>query len=146
VTRFFTLPQAEKLLPEVEAAIREAIAAKAEYQQAQTETQDFQRRVMLEGGVFVDHGKVLDRKHRLESGAGRLKVAVERIQGCGCLVKDLDSGLIDFPTLFNGEEVYLCWKLGEAGIQFWHGVQEGFRGRKAIDQEFLDHHQGDLPN
>ena len=146
MTRFFTLPQAEKLLPEVEAAIREAIAAKAEYQQAQTETQDFQRRVMLEGGVFVDHGKVLDRKQRLESGARRLKEAVERIQECGCLVKDLDIGLIDFPTLFNGEEVYLCWKLGESGIQFWHGVQEGFLGRKAIDQEFLDHHQGDLPN
>ena len=93
MTRFFTLPQAERLLPEVEAAIREAIAAKAEYQQAQTETQDFQRRVMLEVGVFVDHGKVLDRKQRLESGARRLKEAVERIQECGCLVKDLDIGV-----------------------------------------------------
>jgi hypothetical protein len=50
---------------------------------------------------------------------------------------------VDFPTLFRGVEVYLCWKLGESGIEFWHGVDEGFRGRKPIDQDFLDHHEGD---
>jgi hypothetical protein len=146
VARFFTLDQAEQLLPEVETAIREAIAAKAEYAEAESDSQEFQRRVMLQGGVLVDHSKLLERKQRRASSARLLKEAVEKIQEYGCLVKDLDIGLIDFPTLFNGEEVYLCWKLGETGIRFWHGVQEGFRGRKAIDQEFLDHHQGDLPN
>ena len=140
------LHQAEQLLPAVEAAIREAIAAKAEYTEAESDSQEFQRRVMLQGGVLVDHSKLLAQKQRRESSAQQLKGAVEKIQQYGCLVKDLDIGLIDFPTLFNGEEVYLCWKLGEPGIRFWHGVQEGFRGRKAIDQEFLDHHQGDLPN
>jgi hypothetical protein len=58
-------------------------------------------------------------------------------------VKDLDIGLVDFPTTFNGVEVYLCWKLGEPGIEFWHGVEEGFRGRKPIDREFLENHRGD---
>ena len=65
------------------------------------------------------------------------------MQAIGCVVKDLDIGLIDFPTEFRGEEVYLCWKLGEPRIEFWHGVEEGFRGRKAIDQDFRDHHRGD---
>ena len=51
--------------------------------------------------------------------------------------------LVDFPTLFKGVEVYLCWKLGEPAIDFWHGIDEGFRGRKPIDKEFLDHHRGD---
>ena len=55
-------------------------------------------------------------------------------------IKDLEIGLIDFPTLFRGQEVYLCWKLGEDKIRFWHGIHEGFRGRKAIDQDFLDNH------
>jgi len=146
VARFFTVGQAEQLLPEVETAIREAIAAKADYAEAESDSQEFQRRVMLQGGIIVDHAKLLERKQRRASSARHLKEAVEKIQEYGCLVKDLDIGLIDFPTLFNGEEVYLCWKLGETGIRFWHGVQEGFRGRKAIDQEFLDHHQGDLPN
>ena len=57
---------------------------------------------------------------------------MEQVQSFGCLIKDLDVGLIDFPTLYRGEEVYLCWKLGEDGIEFWHGVSEGFRGRKKI--------------
>jgi hypothetical protein len=48
--------------------------------------------------------------------------------------------------LLHGEEVYLCWKLGESAIHFWHGVHEGFRGRKPIDQEFIEHHQGERPN
>ena len=66
------------------------------------------------------------------------------MQEIGCLIKDLDIGLIDFPTTYRGEEVYLCWKLGEPGIEYWHGVDEGFRGRKPIDQDFLDTPPGRL--
>jgi len=91
----------------------------------------------------VDHSKVMDQKRRRDSSAQGLKEALEEIQEYGCVVKDLDIGLIDFPTLFRGEEVYLCWKLGESGIRFWHGVQEGFRGRKPIDQAFLAQHRGE---
>ena len=134
------------MLPQLGPAIREAIALKAEYQQAESDCQQFQRRIMLQGGVLVDRSKLLDGKQRRESSARQLKQAIEGIHEHGCLVKDLDTGLIDFPTRFNGQEVYLCWKLGESGIRFWHGVEEGFRGRKPIDQEFLEHHQGDLPN
>jgi hypothetical protein len=144
--RFFTLTQAEKLLPQVESAIREAIVRKSEYEQAEAEWQSFSRRVTATGGMQVDRPRLLEQKNRRESAALDVKNSIERVHEFGCLVKDLDIGLIDFPTLFNGEEVYLCWKLGESGIQFWHGVQEGFRGRKAIDQKFLEHHQGELPN
>jgi hypothetical protein len=141
--RYFTLQQAEKLLPEVESAIRDAIQQKSVYQQAEEEWQGFVSRVTMLGGVRVDHSEVMDIKRRRESSAERLKAAVEKIQDYGCVVKDLDIGLIDFPTLFHGEEVYLCWKLGESGIEFWHGVHEGFRGRKAIDAEFLAEHRGE---
>ena len=144
--RFFTLQQAEKILPQVESAIRNAIALRAEYQEAENEWQSFSRRVMMLGGVLVDHSRIAEQKHRRESAAAQLKEALERLQEHGCLVKDLDTGLIDFPTRYRGEEVYLCWKLGEKSIQFWHGIEEGFRGRKPIDQEFLDHHQGERPN
>ena len=144
--RFFTLSQAEKLLPQVESAIREAIARKSEYDQAETEWQSFSRRVMVSGGMQVDRSRLSEQKNRREAAALDVRNSIERVHEFGCLVKDLDNGLIDFPTLLNGQEVYLCWKLGENGIQFWHGVQEGFRGRKAIDQEFLEHHQGELPN
>jgi hypothetical protein len=91
----------------------------------------------------VNREKALDAKARREQSAAVLRNAIESVQQMGCLVKDLDTGLVDFPTLFRGVEVYLCWKLGESGIDYWHGVEEGFRGRKAIDQDFLDHHEGD---
>ena len=134
------------MLPEVESAIRDAISLKSEYQQAEAEWQGFARRITTLGGVLVDHSQLRQQKNARESIAQQLKQVLEKIHEYGCVVKDLDIGLIDFPTQLNGEEVYLCWKLGEPGIQFWHGVHEGFRGRKPIDQEFLEHHCGDLPN
>lgn len=141
--RYFTLQQAERLLPEVESSIRDAISYKAEYQQAEEEWQSFLSRVTMQGGMLVDHSKLMEPRRRRESSAHGLKATLDKIQEYGCVVKDLDVGLIDFPTMFRGEEVYLCWKLGESGIQFWHGVQEGFRGRKAIDGEFLAEHRGE---
>jgi len=146
MARRFTLQQAEVALPEVEKEIRRAISLKSEYTEAASGLDAVSRRIMLSGGALVDREQLMALKSRRDTSAARLKEAVEAIQQIGCLVKDLDVGLIDFPTLFRGKEVYLCWKLGEAGIRFWHGVDEGFRGRKRIDQDFLDNHQGDASN
>lgn len=144
--RLFTLDQAQKLLPGVESALREAIALKSEYQAAEVERQEFSRRIGLLGGVVVDHSGLTEQKRRRESAAQQLRAVLEKIQEFGCLVKDLDIGLVDFPTSYNGVEVYLCWKLGESGIHYWHGIDEGFRGRKPIDQQFLEQHKGELPS
>jgi hypothetical protein len=139
----FTLDEATQLLPEVERLLRDAIDARESYQEAEAALQSMKERIMLMGGVMVDREQALAIKSRRERAAAALRAAIEGVQGLGCLVKDLDTGLVDFPTLFRGEEVYLCWKLGESGIDFWHGVDEGFRGRKPIDQDFLDHHEGE---
>jgi hypothetical protein len=148
--RFFTLPQAEALLPDIDAAIRAAIACKAECErlesERQQESQRVAQRVAMLGGAQVDRARAMEHRTRGQEAARALEQAVEKVHSFGCLVKDLDIGLIDFPTLFRGEEVYLCWKLGERGIRFWHGVSEGFRGRKAIDAAFLENHRGELPN
>lgn len=87
--------------------------------------------------------KVKSLQETRESSARQLHSAFERIQTFGCLVKDLDIGLLDFPTKYHRKEVYLCWRLGEERIEFWHGIDEGFRGRKPIDAEFLANHEGD---
>jgi hypothetical protein len=139
----FTLAQAQSLIPRVDRLLREAVALKSEFVQAERALQSFSERIMLMGGMIVDRDRVFEAKSRRESEAARLRNAVEQLQDIGCLVKDLDTGLVDFPTLFRGQEVYLCWKLGEPSIEFWHGVDEGFRGRKAIDQDFRDHLEGD---
>ena len=139
----FTLAEAQALVPHVDRLLREAIALKAEYDEAEGAMQKFTQRVMMMGGVSVDRERAIDIRSRREDAGGKLRGAIEQVQELGCLIKDLDTGLVDFPTTFRGEEVYLCWKLGETAIEFWHGVDEGFGGRKAIDQDFLDHHQGD---
>ena len=61
---------------------------------------------------------------------------VDEIEDAGCVVKDLETGLVDFPARLGDQEVYLCWKLGEVSIDHWHGVDEGFSSRKPIGDEF----------
>ena len=141
--RYFSLDQAERVLPKVEAAVRTAIGLKAEYQQAEESLRDLSRRVMLSGGMAVNRESALLLRNTRDSSAERLKEAMEEITQYGCQVKDLDIGLLDFPTLYRGREVLLCWRLGERRIEYWHGLEEGFRGRKAIDEDFLTNHRGD---
>ncbi len=144
MARRFTLAEAQSLIPRVDTLLREAVSLKSEYHDAEQVVQAFLQRVSLMGGMIVNREQVIDDKNRRDTAGSKLRAAIEGVQELGCVVKDLDTGLIDFPTLLRGVEVYLCWRLGESKIEFWHGVDEGFRGRKAIDQDFLDHHRGDL--
>ena len=139
----FTLAEAQRLIPEVDRLLRQALDSKARYEEAERAIQEFNERVMIMGGMMVDRDRALDNRSRRDAAAGNLREALDAVQETGCLVKDLEIGLVDFPTLLRDVEVYLCWKLGESGIEFWHGVDEGFRGRKPIDKDFLDHHRGD---
>ncbi|HXB74378.1 MAG TPA: DUF2203 domain-containing protein [Candidatus Acidoferrales bacterium] len=141
--RRFTHAEAQSLIPQVGGLLRDAIAARSEYAEAERTIQEFTERVMMMGGITVDRERAIASRNRRDSAATGLRGAIEQVQETGCVLKDLDIGLVDFPTLLRGVEVYLCWKLGEPAIEFWHGVDEGFRGRKAIDQDFLDHHSGD---
>ena len=142
--RFFTLVEAEKLLPEVARSIEEAVNAKNEYETCEAESRRLSERVAMLGGVRVDRAEFEAIRKRRDACAQVVRDAVERIQDRGCLVKDLDLGLLDFPARWKGQEVYLCWRLGEDRIAFWHGVDEGFRGRKPIDDEFVKHLSGEL--
>ena len=146
MARRFTLEEAESLLPEIEDSLREAVSLKSEFELAEGELQSINRRVMMLGGMLIDRNEIHRLKQQRDRSAEGLKAAIEKIQEFGCIIKDLDIGLVDFTTLFRGEEVYLCWKLGESGISFWHGTHEGFAGRKPIDEEFRTLHRGDAAN
>ena len=144
--KYFTFQQAVNLLPKLEPEIRQAILLRRESERAEQELQHTNARVMMMGGMVIDRERLLALQARRDATSMRLKETLESIQREGCQVKDLDMGLIDFPTLFNGKEVCLCWKLGESTIAFWHGAEEGYAGRKRIDQEFLNKHEGDRPS
>jgi hypothetical protein len=142
MSRYFTRDEAHALLPRVERLIRKALLVKSEAQAAEEELRTLNRRITMAGGSPIDHAPHLHAQGKRDSAMATLNDAVTQIHDTGCLVKDLDIGLVDFPTMYRGEEVYLCWRLGESEISFWHGVDEGFRGRKRIDEEFLADHSG----
>ncbi len=135
--RYFTLDEARQHLPAVDSGIREAIAAKKVFEAAERDQRALAEKVMMMGGITVDREAVLGTRQKRENSAAKLKLVFDNFEEIGCVVKDLDIGLIDFPALYRGREVYLCWQLGEPDIAFWHPVDEGFAGRKAIDREFL---------
>ncbi len=143
MARHFTLAQASGLLREIEPELRAAARLRADLATVESQLGRFSRRIEMAGGTLVDPSEFLVLQGRRDALAGRLREVVEGIHAHGCQIKDLESGLVDFPTFYRGREVLLCWKAGEDGIRHWHGLEEGFRGRKPIDQDFLDHHTGD---
>ena len=58
---------------------------------------------------------------------------INRVEAYGCLVKDIDLGLVDFPSMRDGRAVYLCWKVGEPRIEYWHGMDEAYLDRQPLD-------------
>ena len=142
MTRYFRIEEAQRLVPQVERMIRQALDLKADYDRAEASLRAFNQRLAVAGGMIPDRAQLLADRTARDTAAQRLNETIEAIHEIGCQVKDLDIGLLDFPTLYRGEEVCLCWKSGERAIEFWHGTTEGFRGRKPIDEEFMANHRG----
>jgi hypothetical protein len=143
LSRFFTLLEAEALLPQVDSHLRRLIELKNIHEQLDNGINEIHHRIAMSGGMIPPRSELLELKRRKAETARDLKTTVDAIQSTGCQIKDVDTGLIDFPTLYHGKEVLLCWKLGEQGINFWHHVEDGFQGRRSIDSEFLSNHRGD---
>ena len=131
--RSFTLDEAQSLLPVLESLLRTAISSKNLMDEADAELQALHHRVFLSGGMFLDIAPLARRKAERTRAEQRAKDALAEIDSIGVQVKDLSIGLLDFPCEVEGQKILLCWKLGEKAITHWHGVDEGFAGRKPID-------------
>jgi hypothetical protein len=132
----FTLDEAQTLLPVIESLLNRAMDAKQGAEGLQEEAGDMARRILVSGGLHVDIGAAQKRRFNLEALVQRAKDALEEIHDSGVQVKDLDTGLLDFPCLLDGETVLLCWKRGEPRIAYWHRIEDGFAGRQPIDGRF----------
>ena len=140
--RYFTLDEAQSLIPEIDVLMDLILDSKSIFDEAYGELRKLNSRIMMMGGSLIHPGDILQLRCRKDTAGMALKESSEKLQSYGCLLKDSASGLVDFPTLYHGQEVHLCWRKGEAEIQFWHGLTEGFEGRKAIDVEFIANHRG----
>jgi hypothetical protein len=132
----FTLDEAQAMLPVVESLLVRAIEAQNDAGKVESELQELNRRIHLTGGIRVDVGEVVRQRSELDTYRSRMKETLDEIEEIGVQVKDLDRGLIDFPCKVEEEIVLLCWKRGEAAIEFWHTLESGFAGRQAIDERF----------
>ena len=129
--RYFTAEEANDALQDVRPLTEELV----EHRRALVELQELQlsltQRIAGNGGT-VEPRKVQELQERLDEEVAGIARCVARIHEAGALVKDLDEGLVDFPARREGEDVLLCWRLGEEEIGYWHGLEEGFSGRKPL--------------
>jgi hypothetical protein len=132
----FTLEEAQALLPVLESLLKRAIESKRAAEAIEADLQELSRRIFLSGGYFVDVASVRRQRSALETNVQTARDSVAEIDAIGVQVKDLDTGLLDFPCQVEGEIVLLCWKMGEDRIDYWHTVEAGFRGRLPIDERF----------
>ncbi|HLX83961.1 MAG TPA: DUF2203 domain-containing protein [Terriglobales bacterium] len=132
--RTFNLDEAQMLLPILESLLKQAINGKKLVEDVDNELQETAHRVFLNGGTNLNVVHLARRKAERERAIRRIKDALAEIDATGVQVKDIDIGLLDFPCKVDGEILLLCWKLGETQITHWHGTNEGFAGRKPIDE------------
>lgn len=142
----FTLEEAQTLLPVLRSLLHKCMDGKKTIEEAEKEFQDLNHRILLSGGLFVNIPQMARQRAEKEKALQNTKDALAEIEAIGVQVKDLDIGLLDFPCVVDDQVVLLCWKLGEENIQFWHSVEEGFRGRKPIDERIPKGKQKEKPN
>lgn len=111
---FYTPKAAEEVLPEVRDIVQRVVAIKGEADDAKDDAE-------------------------MARAMEKLEKEVRKLEDLGCLLRDMSMGLIDFPAVRLGERVWLCWKLGEERVKFWHTRHEGYAGRKPVEEkEFYD--------
>ena len=110
------------------------MTGKALMEEVAAELQAVSHRIFLNGGTHVDVVALARRRAERVKAEQRVHDALGEIDSIGVQVKDLSIGLLDFPCEVEDGTVLLCWKLGEKAITHWHGTEEGFAGRKPIDE------------
>ena len=131
VTREFTLEEANVAVDELRPVVQELVEHGQRLAHAQARQRDLVTRIAGNGGDMQpsDLGELAG---TIQGEADAIAACAERINAAGAQIKSLEEGLLDFPSRRDDELVLLCWKLGEGEIEYWHGLEEGFAGRKPL--------------
>ncbi|HZB22879.1 MAG TPA: DUF2203 domain-containing protein [Gaiellaceae bacterium] len=132
--RFFTVQQASDALDTVRPLAERLVERRRALRELERRRGEIAAAVAGNGGG-VDPQAVARLDAGIRDELRAVAQCVNGIHGAGAVVKDPDTGLIDFPALRQGEEVCLCWRVGEDAIEYWHGLEEGFAGRKPLPLE-----------
>jgi hypothetical protein len=131
--KYFSLTEAERLRAQLEPVLIEAMESRRKMADAEEQLNTLAERIQRSGGLMVSYESAARVRLARNRSEEAVRAALEHIHATGCVVKDLEVGLLDFPSRIDDEEVYLCWRLGEDRIRFYHRQDEGFSGRKPID-------------
>jgi hypothetical protein len=130
--RYFTVAEVEALIPKLAEIMKRVMAGHAEARAVRDRLQAEQQRIAAAGGGVLDRAAWRDAQARGERLMADVRHGLEEIVSLGGTPKDLGLGLVDFLFLRDGEDVNLCWKYGEREIRHWHGLDEGYAGRKPL--------------
>ena len=131
---YFTPEEANAALAEVRPLVEQMVERRRELVAAQERQERVAARIGGNGGG-IEPSELAAIEEEVRAAADGIAECIDSIQQLGAQVKDLDAGLIDFPALRRGEEVLLCWHLGEDEIRYWHGLEDGFAGRRPLPLE-----------
>ena len=144
--RTFTLEEAQALLPVLGALLERAMEGKKKKDEIEAEMQRVAARVFAMGGMRLDVVALVRRKSEGQRAAQQVRDALAEITAAGVQVKDLGLGLLDFPCRVGDRVILLCWKAGEKRIAHWHTTDEGFAGRKPIQDGVINPEEDQKPN
>lgn len=130
--RFFTPDEANRALDEVRPAAERLVAVRRRMRELEGTQASLITAIGGNGGGYAA-SDLNEAQTELQGLIEAARACLQRLDELGAVVKDLDSGLLDFPALRDGEEVELCWQVGEAEVAYWHRTGEGFAGRKPVD-------------
>jgi hypothetical protein len=130
--RHFTPAEVDALIPRLRAIMERVRSAHQQALAIRDRLRAEQQRINFSGGGVVDQAQWRQDTEAAERARRALEKGLEQIHQLGGVPKDLELGLVDFPHLRRGEEVHLCWKYGEDAVGFWHGLTEGYAGRKPL--------------
>ena len=129
--RVFTPDEANAALSELRPLVEAMVGGKRALDDAQERRDDIAQRIAGNGGG-IPPAELGALEAAVEEAAKTLAGTIGEIQAMGVLVKDLDTGLVDFPGQRAGQDILLCWQLGEDEVAFWHGLEDGYAGRQPL--------------
>lgn len=136
--RFFTYQKAVDLLPQLIVLVTQAIEAKSARRQSEAGLAAYKKRLVMAGGALPNNNRLAAYADQAKTSYEAMKQAIDAIHNFGVELRDLDQGLLDFPAVYQGQTVYLCFQLGEPGISHWHPSSGTLADRRPITQDFID--------
>jgi hypothetical protein len=130
--RLFTPAEVNGLIPRLAPLMEQAMDRHRQASALARHREEEQARIRESGGGLIDQRDWKARAERLDGLTIEIRTLLAEVLELGGVTKDLGLGLVDFPGEVDGETVNLCWKAGETQVRFWHGLDEGYAGRKPL--------------